>query len=281
MLLSLKYENHMVKTATAKRLVEEKNISVREAERQLDADAYPTECEQWVLFGLQHDFLLHRMFVHAMATGQQEHDHAIHHGRWEPSPVWDLGMEPSMVELIYANSTREEIAKIYQDVYQLQWLPGKMPCNVETEEQLCQEILDSVKECLWHKWDPTLQEELRCPTSTLRHDPQADYSTQTHANYGWLKDMTWGSCQEALAVVRDAHSQVLVAVALLEDKIERLRCSVSCGHWQSGSHRHSGSCWHRLRTGSHLTKTPQTASHQGGPPGGDASPPAPCTWGGR
>ena len=101
----------------------------------------------------------------------------------------DLGAESSMVEFIYASSMREEIGKIYWDIYQLWSLPGKTPCVVETEEHLCQEILDSIKECLQCKWDPTLPEELRCPTSTPRHHPQADYSAQNHANYDQLKDM--------------------------------------------------------------------------------------------
>ena len=77
----------MAKTAAAKRLAEEKNISVREEEWQLDTDVYLEECEQWVPFGLHCDFLLHRMFIHAMAMGQKEHDHTIHHGRQGPSPA--------------------------------------------------------------------------------------------------------------------------------------------------------------------------------------------------
>ena len=74
------------------------------------------------------------MFIHAAAIGQKEHDHAICHGRWEPLPAQDLEVEPSVVELIYTNSMREEIADIYCDVYRLQWLLGKMPCDAETEE---------------------------------------------------------------------------------------------------------------------------------------------------
>ena len=184
-----------------------KNISVWEVERQLDGDVYLTECQCWVPFGLHCSFLLHRMFVHAAAMGQKEHDCAIHHGRWEPSPAWDLKVKPSVVELIYANSMREEIAEIYCDVYQLQQLLGKSPCDAETEVHLCQEILDSIKECLWHRWDPTLPEERlsQHPTSTPRNDPQADYSAWNCAYYDQLKDTMWSSCEEAIAVVRDAH----------------------------------------------------------------------------
>ena len=113
------------------------------------------------------------------------------------------------------------------------------------EEHLHQEVLDSVKECLWCKWIPVLlREELSWhPTSAPRHNPQADYSTRNHATYDRFRNMKRDSCEEALAVVRDAHWQVLAAMALLEDKIGRLSCSLSHGHQCSGSHRCLGSCW--------------------------------------
>ena len=57
------------------------------------------------------------------------------------------------------------------------------------------------------------------PCQHPRHDAKADYSTWNHANHDQLKDTMWGSCEEALAVVRDAHWKVLVVTALLEDKI--------------------------------------------------------------
>ena len=129
--------------------MEEKGISVREVEKWLDVDAYLTEHQHWVPCRLHCQFLLHRMFIHAVAMGQKEYDHAIHHGRWEPSVEQDLEVEPSAIELIYASSTREEIAEIYHDMYQLQQSPGKMSCVEEREEHLCQELLDSLKECLW------------------------------------------------------------------------------------------------------------------------------------
>ena len=60
------------------------------------------------------------------------------------------------MELIFPESTREEIAEIYWDVYLLQRSHGELPCDEKTEEFLHQEILDSIKEHLWCKWDPAL-----------------------------------------------------------------------------------------------------------------------------
>ena len=50
------------------------------------------------------------------------------------------------------DSSWEDIADLYHDVSQLQMLPGKMFYNEEMEAYICQEILDSVKECLQCKW---------------------------------------------------------------------------------------------------------------------------------
>ena len=87
-------------------------------------------------------------------------------------------------------------------LYQLQMLPGTNPCDAETEERVCQEILDSIKECLWHRQDCAQpEEELRQnSTSTSRPDPQAEYRDRMHSMYDHYKDLKERSCKEALAV---------------------------------------------------------------------------------
>ena len=104
-----------------------------------------------------------------------------------------------------------------------------MPYDEEMEELLCQEILDSVKEHLQCRWVPTLPEEELSwhSASTPRHDPQSNHSTRNCAIYCRFRNMKRDSCKETLAVVRDAHWQALVAMALWEDKIERLSHSLN------------------------------------------------------
>ena len=64
------------------------------------------------------------------------------------------------------------------------------------------------------------------------------------------------SCKEVLAMARDGHWWALVAMTLLEDKIERLSHSLS--------YRHSGSLWwRRSQTAEHQTEVPQVTSHHG------------------
>ena len=109
---------------------------------------YLQEHQSLVPSGLHHQFLLQRMFLHVEAMGQREYNCAICLGRWEPSVEQDMKAEPSAIELVSPDSTREEIAEIYHDVYQLQRSLGMMSCDEEMEACLCQEILDSIKECL-------------------------------------------------------------------------------------------------------------------------------------
>ena len=56
-----------------------------------------------------------------------------------------LEAEPSTIQLVNPESTREEIAEIYYNVYQLLRALGRMLRNREMEELIHQEILDSVK----------------------------------------------------------------------------------------------------------------------------------------
>ena len=98
----MKYENNTTKTASAKRLAREKNLLVREAERQLDAKAYLKEQLQWTSSGLHQEYLHWMMFHHVTATGKSEHKCTICPGRQEPLAEWDVEAEhqPTAMELI-------------------------------------------------------------------------------------------------------------------------------------------------------------------------------------
>ena len=84
---------------------------------------------------------------------------AFAEARWEPSPRQDLEVEPSAMDVIGPETSQAQIRVIYDEVYQLHRLPGRSPCNEGTGERFCQEILDLVKECLWHRWGSTQPEE--------------------------------------------------------------------------------------------------------------------------
>ena len=140
--------------AAAKKLAKE-GISIWEADRWLDASIFLDKYPRWEPCGLHHPFVKYQMFAHAVVTRKKEYDWAIHWGQPQPLPKWDLSAEPSTIELIDLRSTREEIREVYNDVYQLWRSPGKSLCNAETEERTCQDILDSVKECLQCRITPS------------------------------------------------------------------------------------------------------------------------------
>ena len=81
------------------------------------------------------------------------------------------------MELTRPDSSWEDIVDLYHNVYQLRRLPWRMLCDEEMEACICQEILDSVKECLQCKQLSALSgEELRwSPAGIPRLNPQANF----------------------------------------------------------------------------------------------------------
>ena len=183
----------MAKIATTKKLMEEEGVSVQEAERWLDTDASLDKSLYWEHHSLYHPFIMHQMFTHTMATWQKEHNWAIHWGRLQPSSKQDLGVESSAMDLVGPETSWAKTTVIYNDVYQLWRSPGRNPCNEEIGEMIHQEIQDSVKECLQHRWVSTQPEEepewSPTGTSTSKVDTQADFQARAPATYDHFKNM--------------------------------------------------------------------------------------------
>ena len=205
------------------------------------------------------------MFLHATATSWSKHDHAIHQGRREPLVEQDLGVEHTAMELICPDSTWEDIADLYQDVYQLWRLPGRSHCKDGTEEHICQEILDSLKEHLQLKQLSALLEGewVQSLAGALRPGPQAAFAVANCKAYERFAGADQDSCEDALAIMQDTHWRALVAAALLEEKIEIEPLPAS-------SPRCYGSCWHST---SHRCWRSQSLGYQGGDPQA-----AVCCW---
>ena len=64
----------------AKRLAAEKNISVWEAERQLEAQLFLDEIPRWQPGGPHHSLLYQKKFAHMKATGLKEYYCGIYWG---------------------------------------------------------------------------------------------------------------------------------------------------------------------------------------------------------
>ena len=82
-----------------------------------------------------------------------------------------------------------------------------MICDEEMEAHIHQEILDSVKECLWCKQlSALLGEEPRwSPAGISGLDPQAKFNARNCATYDRFVDVKQDSWKEALAIAREAH----------------------------------------------------------------------------
>ena len=113
-----------------------KNVSIREVERHLDAKVYLEEQKQCLPSGLHHEYLCCHMFVHVATMGQREHDSMICHGQKEQSSPKSLHDKATAVESINPDFTWEDIKGLYQEVYQLQRLPGGSHCEQAMREQL-------------------------------------------------------------------------------------------------------------------------------------------------
>ena len=100
-------------------------------------------------------------------------------------------MEPSDIELIGPGLTREEIRKVYNDLYQLWRSPSKSPCDVEMEKSVCQEILKCIKKCLWHRQGHTQPEERlrQSPASDSRPDLWAKFQDRVCTMYDHFRDL--------------------------------------------------------------------------------------------
>ena len=181
-------------------------------------------------------------------TQQEGKKRVICQGQRQPSPKCDLRVEAPTMNIIWPGMLWVDIRNIYNDVYQLRRLLGESPCDNTTAKKTHQSILESLKECLWHRWEHAQSPEQWDSDSALSSDPPPEFQPGVHAPYKHIKP---DSYEEALAVVWDVHCHALITAHILEDHIEWLGWQVSCGwscshrwscsHWHSHSHRHSNS----------------------------------------
>ena len=143
------------KTATAKRWASEKNISIQEAERHLDAQLFLDEIPRWEPGRPHHSLLYQKMFTHAKVVGLKEYHLGICWGHHQPSPDRSPQAEVSAMGLLNPQTTHEEILALYQEVYQLRRDPGEVQCSEDIAEETQAKILEVLRECLWHRMGPT------------------------------------------------------------------------------------------------------------------------------
>ena len=99
-------------------------------------------------------------------------------------------METPTIILIGYETTQEEIFMLYQEVYKLMRAPETIPGDPREVEEVHQEILYSLKECLWHRKGPTQPEEPEQESAIMsRLDPWSDFQQRMQLTY----DHFWSS----------------------------------------------------------------------------------------
>ena len=109
-----------------------------------------------------------------------------------PSKTWVQRYLPSNTWA--SRSQKEEVHRVYNEVYQLKRVSGAEPCDGEMAENIHQDILNSVKECLHHRQDNAqpMEEINQRSNGTSRPDPWSEFQWKDHATYDHFWDTKRG-----------------------------------------------------------------------------------------
>ena len=241
-LLSLRYRDQVQRTWVAWDFAEENDMSIHEAEHQIDIRLFLDEYPRWELGTPHRAIILHKMFLHATDRGQKEVEWMVCQGHC--GSVYDHGSEAdqSAMELVGYHMSQREMRDIYQSIYLLWRAPGLPPCGAQSRRKAIQDILSSLKGQLH-----------RCGCSaTVRNlkSQEEKVGLNLHSSY-----------EEALRV---AHQRPLDIAEALMSNIKRLSQWRRGRSWiHSRNHSQSRSC-SRTRSWSRSHSRAQSQHHSQG-----------------
>ena len=180
-LFDLHYESQLARTAVAKKLAPEMNMSVREAVRWLDAYLFLDEIPLWWSGRPHCPYLLQKMFSQVESMGCKEYNHAGQRGSQQSMLEQEATQEVLATELVGYKTSQEEMFILYQEVYQLKRAPGLVLGDPEKVEGIHQEILNSLKDYLQLKWGPAQPED--APRQRSNTSAQAKFHSHMKAAY--------------------------------------------------------------------------------------------------
>ena len=126
-LLALQYGDRVQRTWAVQDHAEENDISIREAECQIDIGLFLDKYPQWGLGTPHQSVLLHEMFLHATNRGWKEAECMVHWGHQGNIYDSDSKGDQSATELVGYHTSWKEIRDIYQSVYLLMKSPTSSP----------------------------------------------------------------------------------------------------------------------------------------------------------
>ena len=200
-LLALQYGDRVWRTWAAQDQAEENDISIREAECQIDVGLFLDEYPRWELGTPHWSVVLHEMFLHTAKRGQKEVECMVCWGHWGSMYDPNSEADQSVMELVGYHMSQKEIRDIYQSIYLLWRAPGLSSCRDWLRRKAIQDILSSLKSQM-HRHG--------CSTSARDLDSQEE--EQVRPNW-------WGSYKEALRV---ACQRALDTTEALKSDIEML-----------------------------------------------------------
>ena len=121
------------------------------------------------------------------------------------------------IQLVGLETSKEELLKIYLEVYKLHRLPGSPP----GEPAILEEIMASVP-------DHPQSEEDKMLEAAVQPHPGGSHSSRSSILHRRRNN---DSVERSLATVHEAHQKALAAISTLKKEIERLNCTQA--HLQS------------------------------------------------
>ena len=179
----MKYHNKLHKSLATKEGAQNEGLSIQEVEHHLDADLFLDEYSHWKAGGPHHLFILQRIFLQAAESVQREMGRPICWGHHQGLQGLDTRVDVPAVQLVGYKTSWEEIWELYTKVYLLRRLPGPSPCGPQWAQELTQDILSSMEDCLqWRRGDdaPEVGQEWGAASTLLPHHLKENHETMTH-----------------------------------------------------------------------------------------------------
>ena len=175
-LLELQYGGRVQRSQIAQEQAKETGTSVRESKSRMDVGLFLDEYPRWELGTPYWSVILHEMFLHAAERGQKEAECMVCWGHWGSASKPNPEAGHSTIELVGYCISHKEIQDIYQSVYLL-WRPLGLPsCGDELRRRMIQDIISSLKDCLYRcrypattGEDPGPQEEWQSRLNRWNH----------------------------------------------------------------------------------------------------------------
>ena len=184
------------KSREAKWRSTEEQKPVQEMERAVDVDLFLEAQEQWAKDSPHRLIILHEMFLHAAYKGWKEAERTVCQGCQQYMPQLDPEVGIPTIQLVHLEIDREQLLKLYLEVYKLHRLPGSPPGEPA--------ILEEISSVM-----PNIQKPV---------GPEGFHSPRNRLSLWERED----SIDRSLARVCKAHRKALLTAATLEEEMERL-----------------------------------------------------------